>query len=132
VTADGSGKLAWEKNVRVYVPSLLARDGHLYAVLDAGVAMCLKSDTGETVWTERLGGNFSSSPVLADDKIFATSESGRTFIFAASPEEFDLVAENDLGDEAIASPVICGGRIYLRVAEREDGVRREALFCVGR
>lgn len=47
VTADGSGKVAWQNNARVYVPSMIQKDGHLYAVMDAGLAVCWKSDTGE-------------------------------------------------------------------------------------
>jgi hypothetical protein len=42
IRADGSGKVAWENNTRVYVPSMLVKDGHLYAVLDAGFAVCWK------------------------------------------------------------------------------------------
>ena len=67
VLADGSGKIVWETKDRVYVPSLLARDGHLFGVLDAGVAVCWKSDTGKEAWKKRLGGEFNASPVLVGD-----------------------------------------------------------------
>ena len=40
-------------------------------------------------------------------------------------------AENKLGDEVFSSPTICGGRIYLRVAERQGDVRQEMLYCIG-
>ena len=52
VRADGSGKVVWENSSRVYVPSMLVRDGHLYSMLDAGIAMCWKCDTGAKVWEE--------------------------------------------------------------------------------
>jgi outer membrane protein assembly factor BamB len=132
VMADGSGKLAWENTVRAYVPSLLEKEGYLYAVLDAGIASCWRCDTGETVWKARLGGTFSSSPVLVGQRIYATNEEGTTFIFAADPEGFELLAENPLGDSVFATPTICGDRIYLRGAERIDGQRQEFLYCVGR
>lgn len=132
VTADGSGKLVWENTSRVYVPSMLVRDGYLYAVLDAGVATCWKSSTGEEVWKNRVaGGAFSASPVLVGEHIFATSETGKTSIFKASPAGFDLVAENQLGDDVYATPTICGSRIYMRVAKQENGQRREWLYCLG-
>ncbi len=82
------GRDCWEKNTRVYVPSLLAHRGHLFGVLDAGIAMCWKCDSGEEVWKGRLGGTFSASPVLVGDHLFATNEAGRTFIFKATPETF--------------------------------------------
>ena len=131
IRADGSGQVAWENNSRVYVPSMLIRTGHLYAVLDAGVAMCWKSDSGEELWKGRLGGTFSASPVLVGDTIYATNEAGRTFLFQAEPKGFALVGENQLGDEAFATPTICGGRIYARVAKQVDGQRQEFLYCLG-
>jgi len=129
IEADGSGKVAWQNNTRVYVPSMIVKNGHLYAVLDAGMAVCWKSDTGEELWKERLGGDFFASPVMVDDRIYASNVGGQTFVFEATPKSFKLIAQNQLGDEAYASPVICGGRIYLRVARRGES-RQEFLYCI--
>lgn len=132
VHADGSGKVAWENNTRVYVPSMLVKDGHLYAVTDAGIAMCWKCDSGKEVWKGRLGGTFSSSPVLVGDVCYATNEAGRTYLFKATPTAFEIVAENALDGEVFATPTICGGRIFLRVAHQEKGQRQEVLYCFGK
>jgi len=132
VKADGSGKVAWENSSRVYVPSMLVRDGHLYATLDAGVAMCWKSDTGEEKWKGRLGGTFSSSPVLVGEHILATNEEGKTYVFKANPNVFELVGENQLGNIVFATPTICGSRIYHRVATQTEGQRQEWLYCLGK
>lgn len=132
VRADGSGEIVWENKSRVYVPSMIVKDGYLYAVLDAGMAVCWKCATGEEVWKGRLGGTFSASLVLVGEHLFATNESGRTFIFKASPEAFKLVGENRLGDEVLATPAICGGRIYMRGATSEKGKRQEMLYCLGK
>jgi outer membrane protein assembly factor BamB len=131
VAADGSGKIVWENSARVYVPSLLLHEGHLYGVQDAGMAVCWEGDTGKEVWKERLGGTFSSSPVLVGNTIYATNEAGKTFIFRATPEGLDVIAENQLGEDVLATPAICGGRIYTRVAHRDGGQRREMLYCLG-
>ena len=130
ILADGSGKVAWQNNTRVYVPSMIVKAGHLYAVTDGGMAVCWKSDSGEELWKERLGGDFFASPVMVGDRIYASNVSGKTFVFEATPKVFKLLAQNQLGDEAYASPVICGNRIYLRVAQRGDN-RQEFLYCVG-
>jgi hypothetical protein len=103
----------------------------LYAVLDAGVAMCWKSDTGEEVWKGRVGGTFSSSLVLVGTRLYATDESGRTIVFAADPAEFKLLAENQLGSECLSTPAICGSRIYHRYAQQVGGKRQEFLACIG-
>lgn len=132
VLADGSGKIVWETKDRVYVPSLLARDGYLFGVLDAGVAACWKSDTGKEQWKKRLGGEFSASPVLVGDVIYASSENGETFVYQADPTKFEQISVNKLGDQAMASPTICGSRIYLRVVEQVDGQRQEVLYCLAK
>jgi outer membrane protein assembly factor BamB len=131
VRADGSGTVAWENGSRVYVPSLIVRDGFLYGVLDEGIAVCWRCDTGEEQWRERLGGTFSSSPVLVDDRLYATNEEGTTFVFRADPAGFTPLAENQLGDEAFATPAICGGHVYQRVAFHRDDARQEVLYCLG-
>jgi outer membrane protein assembly factor BamB len=131
IRADGSGKTVWENNTKVYVPSLLHHRGYLYAVQDNGVAKCWKFDTGKDIWKGQLGGSFSASPVLVGVHIYATNESGRTFIFKATPDAFDLVAQNQLGNETLATPTICGGRIYLRGAVRDKDNRQEMLYCIG-
>ncbi|NBV22293.1 MAG: serine/threonine protein kinase [Proteobacteria bacterium] len=131
IRGDGTGSVAWENSSRVYVPSMLFHQGHLFAVQDAGVAACWNFATGAEVWKSRLGGGFSASPVQVGDRIYAVNEAGRTFIFKATPTAFESLGENQLGDEAMATPTICGGRIYMRVAARKDGQRQEILYCIG-
>ncbi|WP_236622008.1 PQQ-binding-like beta-propeller repeat protein [Novipirellula maiorica] len=132
IAADGSGEIVWDENLRVYVPSILCRDGHLYLVLDAGVAMCLDSKTGETMWKKRLGGSFTSSPVMVKDRIYATNEDGETFIFRASPDRYESLGENQIGESVFASVAIAGGHLYLRTAAREGDTRQEYLYCIGK
>ncbi|MCA9056043.1 MAG: PQQ-binding-like beta-propeller repeat protein [Planctomycetaceae bacterium] len=131
VKCDGTGETAWRNETRVYVPSMLVKDGRLYAVADAGFAVCWDCQTGEEQWKGRLGGTFSASPVLVDDRIYATNEGGETYVFRASPDKFELLGKHTLGDECFATPTICGSRIYMRAAVREGDVRQEYLYCVG-
>lgn len=130
VEADGSGKIAWQNGTRLYVPSMLVREGHVYAILDTGQAICSKSDTGEELWREKVDRDFFASPVMVGDRIYATSFAGVTSVFEATPKKFALLAQNKLGDEALASPAICGNRIYLRAAIKGEP-RQEYLWCIG-
>ena len=132
IRADGSGTVDWNLNARVYVPSMIVRDGHLYAVQDAGVATCWNCETGQEIWKGRLGGTFSSSLVLVGEHLLATNEAGRTYIFKAVPTSFELIAENQLGDECMATPAVCGNRIYMRVAKQSGGKRQEKVYCVAK
>lgn len=131
IRADGSGTIDWDIGQRLYVPSMLYHDGHLYAVLDAGIAVCWDSATGEEQWKQRLGGTFSASPVLVGDTILATSEAGESHLFKATPDSFVSLGTNQLGDEVFASPAVCGGRLYVRVANHDGDVRQERLICIG-
>ena len=131
VRADGSAAIDWENGEREYVPSMIVRDGHLYGVLDAGIAVCWDSATGKERWKQRLGGNFSASTVLLGDRIYASSEAGETHVFRASPDGFESLAVNRLGDESWATPTICGDRIYMRVVTGTGDMRKEKLVCIG-
>ncbi len=132
VSADGKGTIEWENKTRLYVPSLLVRDKILFGTLDAGIAVCWSSESGKELWKNRLGGNFSASPVLVGEMIFATNEDGETFVFHASNESYEEVAKNQLGEEVFATPVICDSRIYYRAATTVDGKRQEYLYCIGK
>lgn len=128
VRGDGSGDVsmshvAWETNKSiVYVPSPLCVDNRLYLVTDAGVAFCRDAATGEIKWQHRLGGNFSASPVYADGCIYALNEEGVTFVFRAA-DEFLPIAENDLGEPCLATPAICGNRVYIRTASNLAAIK---------
>jgi outer membrane protein assembly factor BamB len=128
--ADGSGKVVWQNSERVYVPSMLVRNDYLFAVTDPGSAICWKSDTGERGWKKRLGGGFTASPILVGDKIYAVNEKGDCYIFNANPKAFELIAKNKLGNEVLATPAICGSRIYMRVAHKTNTGRTEMLYCI--
>ncbi|WP_315940514.1 outer membrane protein assembly factor BamB family protein [Gimesia alba] len=132
VKADGSGEVVWENNTRMYVPSMLIKGDHIFSVTDNGVAICWDVKTGKQVWKGRLGGTFSSSPVLVGDRIYVTNEGGETYIFKANPKKFELLAENKLGTEVFATPTFCDSRIFMRVSEEIEGKRQEMLFCIGK
>nr|AOE10935.1 conserved hypothetical protein [uncultured bacterium] len=121
----------WKNGERSYEQSMLVHDGHLYAVNDNGIAICWRVQDGEEQWKHRLSGPISASPTLANGHIYASVERGITYVFKADPRKFELVAENTLGNEAFATPVICDGRIYLRVAENSGDNRQEWLYCIG-
>ena len=125
------GTAAWRINVKSYVPSLLAHDGHLYIISD-GIARCHDALTGAEKWKQRLGGDFRVSPVLSGEHIITTDMSGKTTVFKANPAKFERVSENHLGTEGFASPGISRGQLFLRVADSSNGPRQEWLYCIGR
>ncbi len=131
VRADGSKKVLWTNNVKCYEQSMIVHAGHVYALSDNGVMFCWHGETGKEMWKERLSGPVSASPVLAGGHIYWANEAGTMYVFKPTPEKFDLVATNTLGNSAFASPAICGGQIFLRVGEGDGAGRQEWLYCFG-
>ena len=97
----------------------------LYVVTDKGILWCLDVQSGETVYgPQRLAvGTYSSSPLLADGKLYVTSEDALTSVIKAGPD-FELLAENALEGFTLASPVANGGQVLLRTGT--------ALYCIGK
>lgn len=87
---------------------------YLYMANAEGIARCLKVADGEEVWKGRLGGNIWSSLVLVEDRFYVTSQNGTTYVFAANPEEFELLAENDMGEGSNSTVAVSDGQLFLR------------------
>ena len=121
VKAGGRGRVEplWRLTVGSNVPSPVVYRDHLYWVSDRGIAHCVKADTGEIVYQQRLPGRgFQpyASAVVADGKIYSVSRDRGTVVLAAKPV-FEQLAHNDLNpDTSIfnASPVVSKGQLLLR------------------
>src|SRR5439155_22682539 len=85
----------------------------LYVVQEGGVASCLEAETGRPVWQQRLGGQFSASPVHASGCILFCSQEGSIHVLAPGriPK---VLAVNALNDGFMASPAVSGGALFLR------------------
>ena len=105
---------AWtlRRGVPLTSSPLLVGD-ELYIVSDLGVATCLDARTGETHWRERLGGNFSASPVFADGRIYFPREEGVTSVVAPGIEYSEL-ATNQLDGAILASMAVANGSLFIR------------------
>ena len=114
--------LVWQqKKGMPKVPSMLYVKPHLFAITDGGVATCMKADTGELVWQERVGGNFSATPVAADGRIYFLGNNGETTVIEAGPE-FKVLAKNPLGEKVQASMAVSLGQLFIRTEKN--------LFCI--
>jgi outer membrane protein assembly factor BamB len=94
-------------------PSMLVAGDELYFVSDNGVATCLDARTRKAHWSERLGGDFSASPVWAEGRVYFLNEEGTVYVVKAD-KTFELLATNELGERSLASPAVENGALYLR------------------
>jgi outer membrane protein assembly factor BamB len=103
-------------------PSLLLVGDELYAVSDGGIATCLDARTGEIHWQERLGGNYSASPLHAAGRVYFLSEEGVTTVLKAG-KTFEKLATNALGERTLASFAVDGDTLLIRGEENLYAVR---------
>jgi outer membrane protein assembly factor BamB len=94
-------------------PSILLVDDLIYMIGDTGIASCVDAKTGEQVWQQRIGGEYSASPVYADGRLWFFSEDGKTTVLKPG-RVFEKLAENQLDDGFLASPAIAGMAFFLR------------------
>ncbi|MGD9720594.1 MAG: PQQ-binding-like beta-propeller repeat protein [Pirellulales bacterium] len=121
VKVPGRGDLTesnkvWNATKGAVVPldvSPLLVGQELYTISDAGIAVCYDAATGKTHWTQRLGGKFWASPVLADGKIYCLDDSAVTYVLRPGTA-YEELAVNKLEGESQASPAIVDGAIFLR------------------
>ena len=98
------------------IPSPVLADDRLYMVSDQGVVTCVDTTTGDSVWVDRLGGNYSASPTLADGRIYFCNEKGRTTVIEPG-DKYKVLAENDLNEMIKSTPVFIDGSILMRSAQ---------------
>jgi outer membrane protein assembly factor BamB len=94
-------------------PSVLLIGELIFMIDDGGIATCVEAKSGNVVWSERVGGNYSASPVTDGKRIFFFSEEGKTTAIAAA-REFKILAENQLDGGFMASPAVHGDTWILR------------------
>jgi outer membrane protein assembly factor BamB len=96
-----------------YVPTPTVVGDHIFLWGDAGIVTCIKASTGESVWMERVGGNFFGSPVCVNGKLYAVSGKGELVVVEAS-EQFKILSRCELGEPSHATPAVSGGVMYIR------------------
>ena len=97
------------------VPTPVSDGELLYVVQDNGVAHALDLASGDPVYSnQRLEpGTYSASPILADGRIYASSEDGVTTVYRAG-REFEILATNSLPGYTLSTPSVADGHLYIR------------------
>jgi outer membrane protein assembly factor BamB len=116
VIGPGNPAEKWRFKITPDVPSPLMVDGVVYLVhAGNGSLYAVDAATGQQLYEElRLTGSLvRSSPVYADGKIYILGRDGVIPVVKAG-RQYELLAKNKLLDKFTASPVVSGGRLYLR------------------
>lgn len=96
-----------------YVPTPVEHNGKLYLWADAGIASCVDMKDGKVLWTERIGGDYSSSPVIVGNQLINTSHTG-TVTFVELGDTFRKLGTVDLEQTVRSTPAVDSDKILLR------------------
>ena len=96
-----------------YVPTPVIAGDLLFLWNDNGTLICVDPDDGSNIWAERLGGNFSGSPLLAGGRLYAISEDGEVVVVDAS-RTFRRHPGGRIPDGSHSTPSAGDRRMYLR------------------
>lgn len=113
----------YDKGFAGVIPSPLLYEGVLYVIRNGGILTAFHPATGEVLKSGRVPGalgGYSASPVAAEGHVFLVSEEGKVTVLRAG-RDWEVLAMNDLGEGAFATPALAGGRIYVRTDD--------ALYC---
>jgi outer membrane protein assembly factor BamB len=119
VKPDGTGNVtgshvAWESGEDIPgINTPVVNNGILYMIQEKGMLTCLSAATGKVIYKKRLKGEFYSSPVIADGKVFFPSKQGVTYVIREGPV-FEILAENKLDGECWATIAVSGKSLLLR------------------
>lgn len=120
VAIDASGSGAERFRVTrgaPYVPTPVATNDHLFLWADNGIVSCLEMPSGKMLWSERIGGNVSSSPVVLGDKLIGISQEGMVTVLSAGGE-FEKLGAIDLAEVVRATPAASASHLLIRTNKR--------------
>lgn len=106
--------LKWREETAIaHTPSLIGEQGKITTVSDNGIVSCFDALSGEQLWKQRVGGNFSASPILVGSRLYLLSEQGDCTVLDIEGEPKEL-AKNSLGERCLASFAVVDADLLLR------------------
>jgi len=109
----------WELNRGIpEIPSPVQFKDRLYMVRSGGLLSAINAATGKLLYSERLGGSgqYSASPVIANDHLYLASETGQITI-AKTGDTFQIAHQHKLGEPIYVSPAFDSNTFYIRGAK---------------
>jgi outer membrane protein assembly factor BamB len=110
-----------DKKVAQSIGSGVVVGDHVYLPFENAID-CIDPKTGAQVWRQRASAGLWSSLTLIGDKAYVIDQKGKTTVFKPSPEKFELVATNDLGEGSNSTPAVSNGEIFIRTFKN--------LYCI--
>jgi outer membrane protein assembly factor BamB len=96
-----------------FTPSPILVGDELFVVSDIGILTCVDARTGTVHYQQRLGGNYSASPIFGDGRIYFLNEEGIATVIAPG-KTFSRLAVNQIDGATLASIAVSDGSFFIR------------------
>jgi len=116
------GSILWESTE--FLPetaSPVATKDNLYVATSYGMVVSFDAKTGALRKEHDLEASISSSPIIAEGKVYQIAENGKVCIFSAD-DEFRLIDTFETGERTLATPAFTDGKIVVRT--------EKSIYCV--
>ncbi len=106
-----TGERLWSANIAGVQPPAVA-GGNVFVVDLQGQVTALEAQSGAALWTAKLpGGKTWSGPVIASDRLWLTSRSGK--LVAVDAKTGRVLTTVTVGEPVLLAPVIAGGTLFV-------------------
>ena len=115
----------WRNDHHVaFTSSPILVGNRVYSTIATGALECVDADTGETLWSEKLGPDqLHASPAYADGKIFAPMLDGLVHVLKPSDDGAEVLSAEEMGAPCLGAPAFYRNRVYI--------FSKQALHCFG-
>jgi len=111
-TLDAPQVYCIDRGVPLCTTPLVVED-LLFLWADEGIVTCADVASGKVHWSQRVGGTYYASPIVAGDHVYNVSADGEVVVFAAE-RRGRLVGRSSLGESSHSTPAVANGTMYLR------------------
>jgi outer membrane protein assembly factor BamB len=116
VTSESS-RLWSRDDIGTFVPTPVVLGDRVVILGDQGEIDCVDPQTGRTIWQARLPkhrAKFYASPLMAGNILYAVREDGVVFIAELEGDQLNFLAQSDIGESVIGSPIPFGDGLLIR------------------
>jgi hypothetical protein len=104
-----------------YNPTPIVYGDTYYTLFDRGFFTSHEAKTGKEIYPRQRitaqASGFTSSPWAYNNRVFAMSEEGDTYVIQAGGE-FKVLGKNSLNEMTLATPAIARGSLFVRTASK--------------
>lgn len=117
--AIGAEAEVWRQTLEMFTSSPLLHDGKVYQFDKTGMLYCLDASGGEILWSEKLAtSQLHASPALVEGRLLVPTYPGDFYVIDVREDKPVIEHKLKLDGNAIGSPAICNGRVYVHTTEK--------------